>query len=162
MPKETLQRIKIYIIAITIPLAVGITSALITRENMTVYSTLNLPPLSPPSFLFPYVWTLLYILMGISSGTVYLKRSNNPTFASDGLSYYALSLAFNFAWSIIFFNFRAFAFSFIWLLALLYLIIKTVICYKKVDKRSAKLQIPYILWVSFAGYLNLGIYLLNK
>ena len=162
MPKDRLQRIKVYIIAIAIPLAAGIISALITRGNMNVYSELNTPPLSPHSFLFPVVWTLLYIFMGISSGTVYLNRSNNPSAASDGLSYYALSLAFNFSWSIIFFNFRAFAFSFIWLLALLYLIIKTVRSYKRVDKCSAKLQIPYIIWVTFAGYLNLGIWLLNK
>ncbi|MBR5516065.1 MAG: tryptophan-rich sensory protein [Clostridia bacterium] len=162
MQKEKFHKISVYIIACAIPLAIGITSALLTRNNMQIYSELVTPPLSPPSFLFPLVWTVLYILMGISSARVYLNRNKSQKNASDGLSFYVLSLAFNFAWSLIFFNMRRFLFAFVWLLILLYLIIRTVICYKKVDKIAAKLQIPYIIWVCFAGYLNFGIWVLNK
>lgn len=162
MRKETKQRIIVYIIAIAIPLAVGITSALLTRNNMQIYGELNTPPLSPPAWLFPVVWTILYILMGISSARVYLNKRNSPKDAADGLGFYTLSLAFNFAWSIVFFNLRWFLFAFIWLLVLLFLIIRTILSYKKVDEKAAKLQIPYAVWVAFAGYLNFGIWILNR
>lgn len=161
MQKEKLQRIKLYAIAIAIPLTVGITSALLTRNNMQIYSELKIPPLAPPSWIFPVVWTILYVLMGISSAMICEKRDKSPYAVTDALCFYILSLAFNFAWSIIFFNFRWFLFAFIWLLALLYLIIRTVIAYRPIDQRAAKLQIPYIIWVIFAGYLNFGIYILN-
>ena len=82
--------------------------------------------------------------------------------ADKGLSYYAVSLAFNFAWSIVFFNLRWFLFAFFWLLILLYLIIRTILCYKKVSTVAAYLQIPYVIWVAFAGYLNFGIWWLNR
>lgn len=161
MQKEKLQRIKLYAIAIAIPLTVGIMSALLTRNNMQIYSELKIPPLAPPSWIFPVVWTILYVLMGISSAMICEKRDESPYAVTDALCFYILSLAFNFAWSIIFFNFRWFLFAFIWLLALLYLIIRTIIAYRSIDQRAAKLQIPYIIWVIFAGYLNFGIYILN-
>ena len=155
------QNVKTYIIAILIPLAVGIIAALLTRGNMQIYSEVRMPPLSPPAILFPIVWTILYILMGISSAIVWINRENDPNSADAGLTYYAVSLFFNFTWSIIFFNFRWFLFSFIWLLFLLYFIVRTVQSYKNVSVVAAYLQIPYILWVVFAGYLNLGIWVLN-
>jgi len=162
MKTQTKYAVKVFIIAILIPLAIGGASALLTMGNMDIYEELQTPPLSPPSILFPIVWTVLYILMGISSAIVWLNRENDPAAAESGLSYYIISLSFNFAWSIFFFNFRWFLFSFLWLLVLLYLIIRTVLCYRKVSPAAAYLQIPYILWVSFAGYLNLGIWILNR
>lgn len=156
------RNIKVYAIAIAIPVAVGLLSAFMTRESMDIYSELNTPPLSPPSILFPIVWTVLYVLMGISSALVWINRGKDVKTADTAIGVYALSLAFNFAWSILFFNFRAFAFSFLWLIAFLILIILTVLLYRRISGLAAYLQIPYILWVAFAGYLNLGIWVLNQ
>ncbi|MBQ8584275.1 MAG: tryptophan-rich sensory protein [Clostridia bacterium] len=150
-----------YVIAIAIPLGVGLLAAYLTMENMNIYSKINTPPLSPPALLFPIVWTVLYILMGVSSAMVYNRREAEPIYARRGLGYYAMSLIANFAWSIIFFNVRAFGIAFLWLVLLLYLIIRTILCYFKVSKVAALLQIPYAVWVAFAGYLNLGIIILN-
>ena len=155
------SKLKPYIISILIALAVGGASALLTMGNMNIYSEIRTPPLSPPSILFPIVWTVLYILMGISAAMIYTDKISTKKEKAEALLPYSSSLIVNFAWSIIFFNFRAFFVAFIWLLLLLYLIIKTVIEYKKINPLSAYLQIPYAIWVSFAGYLNLGIWLLN-
>ena len=159
------KKIKPYIlpmaISIIIPVAVGTLAALLTRDSMDIYSELKTPPLSPPAILFPIVWTALYVLMGISSGTVYINRDNNPKTAERGLKEYATSLVFNFVWSIIFFNVRSILAALVTLLILLYLIIRTILSYRKVLPLAAYLQIPYALWVAFAGYLNAGIYFLN-
>ena len=155
------KKIKPYIIGIIIPLAAGGISAFLTRGNMEMEGTLK-PSLSPPSSLFPIVWSILYILMGISSAIIYKRRAENPEIASKSLTIYALSLAVNFLWSIIFFNLKAYLFAFIWLLLLWVLIILTILDYKKISSAAAYLQIPYLLWVTFAGYLTFMIYLLNK
>ncbi|MBQ7969326.1 MAG: tryptophan-rich sensory protein [Clostridia bacterium] len=156
------RNILIFIISIIIPLAVGISAAFLTMDSMDIYSSIKTPPLSPPSILFPIVWTILYILMGISSALVIINRQNDVENADIGIAYYAISLAFNFVWSIIFFNFRNYLFAFIWLVILLYLIVRTIISYNKVLPIAAYLQIPYALWVAFAGYLNIAIYFLNR
>lgn len=160
-----LKKIKPYIlpyaVGIAIPISVGLLSAFLTMGNMDIYTRINTPPLAPPGFIFPIVWTLLYILMGISSAMVYINRFNDILSATVGLKYYAISLLFNFGWSLIFFNSGAFLIAFIWLIFLLYFIVKSVLKYFKVKKLAALLQIPYIIWVVFAGYLNLSITLLN-
>ncbi len=161
MKKETKRTILTFVIAIIIPLAIGGFSAFLTRENMKLYDEINSPPLSPPAFLFPVVWTILYVLMGISSAFIWLNRSEGKDTADRGLLIYAASLFFNFVWSLVFFNFKAYLFAFVWLLVMLALIILTVINYKKVVPLAAYLQIPYVLWVAFAGYLNFGVWILN-
>lgn len=128
---------------------------------MNVYEVIVRPPLSPPALLFPIVWTVLYTLMGVSSARVLLKKDIDKNAATTGLWAYLSSLVLNFGWSIIFFNIGAFFIAFLWLISMLYFIIKTVFLYSKVDKISAYLQVPYILWVTFAGYLNFAIFLLN-
>ena len=153
--------IKTYVVAIAIPLTVGILSAFFTKDNMDIYEEIIVPDLAPPSWLFPIVWTILYILMGISSGLVYSNRERDPEAARTGLTTYAVSLVINFAWSIIFFNANAFLLSFIWLVLLFYTIIRTIYYYYKVDKIATFLQIPYAVWVAFAGYLNFSIWLMN-
>ena len=150
-----------YSVAVAVPLSVGLISAFLTKDNMSLYSEIITPPLSPPAWLFPIVWSILYVLMGISSCMVYLKRESNQAAARQGFSYYAMSLILNFAWSIIFFNFRVFRFAFVCILILLYLIIRTILEYRKLHPLAAYLQIPYALWVIFAGYLNLTISILN-
>jgi tryptophan-rich sensory protein len=100
--------------------------------------------------------------MGVGSAIVWLKRNEELVAGDAGIAFYAVSLAFNFVWSILFFNFRWILFAFLWLLALLALIIATIVYYRKVSRPAAYLQIPYALWVVFAGYLNIGIWFLNK
>ena len=156
-----LKKIKPYAISILISLGVGGLSALITRGNMDLYGEVKSPPLAPPSILFPIVWTALYILMGISAAMIYLSKNTDLKKRSAALATYASSLVVNFAWSIIFFNFKAYFFAFIWLLLLLYFIVKTIVQYKEINKAAAYLQIPYALWVTFAGYLSFGIWILN-
>jgi len=155
------KKIKPYVISIAIALAVGGLSALITGDNMNVYDTLNTPPLSPPSFIFGIVWPILYVLMGISAAMVYTAKGVSMTQKSSALKIYAIQLAVNFFWSIIFFNLRAFLFAFIWLILLWALILAMIIKFRAIRPWAGYLQIPYILWVSFALYLNLMIYILN-
>ena len=162
MNKETKSKITAFIIAVTIPLATGGFSAFLTRNNMDIYEEIITPPLSPPSFLFPVVWTVLYFLMGVSAAFIWKKRKENKEETETALLIYAASLVFNFIWSLIFFNSRMYLFSFIWLIALLILIITTIIKYKKLSSAAAYIQIPYALWVTFAGYLNFGIFILNR
>lgn len=150
--------VKVFIIAVLIPLAVGALSAYLTRGNMDIYEVINTPPLAPPSILFPIVWTVLYILMGVSSGIIYLSDDQNKY---DALRIYGFSLALNFCWSLIFFNLQAYLFAFVWLVILWIFILLTILEYAKINKTAAYLQIPYLLWVTFAGYLNFAIYLLN-
>ena len=127
------QKIKPYVISLIISLGVGGLSALLTQNSMDFYETITLPPLAPPGWLFPVVWTILYILMGISAALVWVNRKENREAARQGIKNYGFSLAVNFFWSIIFFNLREFLFSFVWLLLLLFLIGRTIYYYKKVD-----------------------------
>lgn len=156
------KRVKIYVFSILIALGTGILSYALIKDSINIYDRIVLPPLAPPSILFPIVWSVLYVLMGISSAMIYEKRSDNLTETQNALSLYGANLVVNFTWSIIFFGFSRFLFAFIWLLFLLFIIIRMIISFKKLNPVSAYLQIPYAIWVAFAGYLNLAIYILNK
>ncbi len=153
------QKIKPYVISIAIALAVGGLSAVFTSGNMNMYDTLNRPPLSPPMWLFPVVWSVLFILMGVSGAMVYVKK--NETDVSGALKIYGLQLIVNFFWSIIFFNMRAYLFAVVWLALLWILILIMIISFRKIKPLAGYLQIPYLVWVSFALYLTVMIYLLN-
>lgn len=155
------RNFKIFGISILIPLVVGGLSALLTRNGMDIYSDVKMPPLSPPPWLFPVVWGILYVLMGVSSGLVWKLQSRNQQKAANGLLFYVGSLILNFFWSIIFFNLRWFLFAFLWLAVLWFLIIRTILDYRYVSPLAAGLQIPYLLWVTFAGYLNFAVWLIN-
>ncbi len=156
------RKIKPYVISIAIALGVGGLSALITKGNMDVYNTVNRPALAPPMIVFPIVWGILFVLMGISAAIVFIKREESPDEALDALKVYAFQLIVNFFWSIIFFNMQAYLFAFIWLLLLWVLIIVMILRFRKVSKAAAYLQIPYLIWVTFAGYLTFMIWLLNR
>ncbi len=153
-------KLKPLIISLIIPLTVGGLAALITRDNMQIYEDIVSPPLSPPMWLFPVVWTILYILMGISSYIIY--EETDETLLSPQMKLYAVQLIVNFVWSILFFNLRAFLISFVWIILLDILIAEMIASFAKVSKAAAKLQIPYLIWVLFASYLNAAIYFLNK
>lgn len=152
------KNIKVYAVSVIAALLTGAVSALLTVGNMNLYDTINLPPLSPPGAVFPIVWTILYILMGISAAIIF---ESGDARREDALKLYGINLAVNFLWSIIFFNLRAFLFSFIWLVLLWVIIVIMIKEFKKISILAAKLLIPYFIWVTFAGYLNLAIYFLN-
>ncbi len=154
-----IKKVWVYVISIAAALLTGSVSALLTSDSMNIYSSVNSPPLSPPAIVFPVVWTILYLLMGISAARVFISNSNRW---NNSLTVYVIQLAINFIWSLIFFNGRYFLFAFIWLLILWTLIIIMIKMFRKYDKAAALLQIPYLLWVTFAGYLNAGIYLLTR
>jgi benzodiazapine receptor len=145
------------IISILIPLAIGSLSALISG-NMSMYSSINKPSFSPPANIFSIVWTILYILMGISSYIIYVSGNKNTT---KTLSIYALQLFFNFCWSIIFFGFSQYLFAFLWLLILIILIIIMIQQFYEISPIAAYLQIPYLIWCMFAAYLNYVIFKMN-
>ena len=148
------------LICLAIPLAVGGLSAWLTHGSMKAFEALEQPPLSPPGWLFPIVWTILYLLMGWASYQVY--TANVPERQSGrALSIYALQLAVNFFWSIFFFNMEWYLFSFFWLLLLWVLILIMIFLFGRIEPSTRWKLIPYLLWVTFAGYLNLGIWLLN-
>lgn len=151
---------KTLLICVAIPLAVGGLAGLLSRGGMEVFASLEKPPLSPPGWLFPVVWTVLYVLMGIASYLVFTSGADRKTVGS-ALRVYGVQLVVNFFWPIFFFNFGWYLFSFIWLLLLLLLILITFARFWKISIPAACLLIPYLIWVVFAGYLNLGVALLN-
>lgn len=154
-------KLKPYFISVFIALGVGGLSAILTQNNMKIYAVLNKPPLAPPAILFPIVWTILYVLMGIGSARIYLQKKESSYEVLDALLSYALQLILNFFWPIIFFNMLTFLFAFIWLVVLWSAILKMIFKFGQLDTIAAYLQIPYLLWVTFAGYLNFMIYLMN-
>ena len=155
-------KLKSYVISIAIALSVGGLSAFLTRNNMNIYERIMQPALAPPAIVFPIVWTILYTLMGISSARMRLKKEENPELVLDALFAYAIQLILNFFWSLIFFNMQNFLFSLIWLVLLWIAILVMIIRFYRVEPLAALLQIPYLLWVTFAGYLNFMIYQLNR
>ena len=141
--------------------AVGALSGWITRDTAQSYSrTIIRPPLSPPAAVFPVVWGILFALMGIGAARIYLTPASGAR--SRSLLLFFIQLIFNFFWSIIFFHFQAFGFAFIWLVILWGLILRMILSFRRVDRPAAWLQIPYLLWVTFAAYLNFGVWLFNK
>ena len=143
---------------IAIPLLIGGLSALITMGNMQLFDSINKPPLAPPKWLFPVAWTILYIMMGIASYFLYKADSEE---GREALVLYGIQLFFNFWWSIIFFNLKAYWFAAIWLFTMWIIILILLIKSKKIDVRAFWLLIPYFLWTTFAFYLNVGIAILN-
>lgn len=152
-----MEKIKIYIKSILIPVIIGGIVGLIISSSID-YNTLQKPFLAPSSLIFPIVWTILYILMGISYG---ILKNKGLTDKKIDIIYYT-QLLVNALWSIFFFLLKWRLFAFIWIILLAILIILMIIKFYNKNKLAGILQIPYLLWVLFAGYLNIGIYILNK
>ncbi len=152
-----MSKIKIYAKSILIPVIIGGVIGLIISRSID-YNSLQKPPLSPPSILFPIVWTILYVLMGISYGII----DSKSLIELKTKIIYSLQLFVNATWSLIFFTLKWRLFAFIWIIILDVLVIVMIIDFFKKNKTAGLLQIPYLLWIIFASYLNLGVYLLNK
>lgn len=151
-------KLKPLLVNLFIPLAVGGLSALLTMGSMETYGQLKQPPLSPPGWLFPIVWTVLFLLMGTAAYLVWMRDS---TGRNGALLLYGLQLIFNFAWTLIFFNGQKYGFALLWLLVLWVLILLTTLRFFKESKTAGWLMVPYLAWVTFAAYLNAGVWYLN-
>lgn len=145
---------KALLVSVGISLSVGVMSALATVGGMMKYADMYHPPLSPPGWVFPVVWTILYVLMGIAAYIVYQSEGKGK---KPALILYLIQLFLNFGWSIIFFNLEAYFFAFAWLLLLWLIIYLTAKLFGQLDKTAGILMLPYLVWVTFAGYLNLAI-----
>ena len=151
---------KPYLLWILLAEAVGGLSAWLTRDGTKLFNAAAAqPPLSPPSWVFPLVWGILYALMGIGAARIY--QTPPSVQRSRALNLFVVQLAVNFCWSLIFFNLRAYGLAFFWLLLLWGLVLWMTLSFRKVDPLAAKLQIPYLLWLTFAAYLNAGVWYLN-
>ena len=152
---------KVYGFWILLTEAAGALSGWLSREGTAAFSeTVTQPPLSPPGIIFPIVWGILYLLMGVSAARIY---QTPPSLSrSRGLNLWIIQLVVNFFWSPIFFNAQAYGFAFFWLLLLWILVLLMILSFWKTDPLAAKLQLPYLLWLTFAAYLNAGVWYLNK
>lgn len=151
---------KTYLFWIALAEGVGALSGWLSRAGMEVYmATVVKPPLSPPGIVFPIVWGILYALMGIGAARVSLTPPSPAR--SRGLNLFIAQLVVNFFWSLIFFNQQAFGFALAWLGLLWVLAVWMALAFRQTDPLAAWLQLPYILWLSFAAYLNWGVWVLN-
>jgi tryptophan-rich sensory protein len=147
------------IISLLISLGSGVISGFLTREETSVFfDTIVKAPLTPPAFVFPIVWTALYALMGYSAWLVWKGKCNEKRIS---LFIYSLQLAFVFLWPIIFFVYKQFEISFFWIILLWLMIITMVILFYSCERKAGLLQIPYLIWVTFASYLTFAICVLN-
>ncbi len=162
---EKKHNIKALIFFIILSIGVGALAGFLTKDSMQIYSQYNKPIFSPPDMVFGIAWAVLYILMGISAYLIY----NTPTSSEEeikarnnALFIFFLQLAVNFFWPIIYFKFNEVLLAFIWLVVLWLLVIYMIKLFYPINKLATLILIPYILWLSFAAYLNLGIYILNR
>ena len=151
-------QLKPLVVSLLISLGVGTVASILTSGSYSIYENLSKPPLSPPGFIFPIVWIILYILMGISAYLIYISDSDEKNLA---LKFYAVSLVVNFFWPIFFFKFGLFWLAFFWLLLLIFIVAVTLILFKKINPTAAWLLVPYLIWILFAAYLNLFTAILN-
>lgn len=147
------------IICLAIPLGVGALAALLTG-GMSQYKQLRQPPLAPPGWVFPVVWSILYLLMGYASYRILVSNAPRRE-KNNALKLYGAQLAINFLWPLVFFGLEQYLLAFFVLLLLWSLIFFTIRAFSRIDETAADLLLPYIIWVTFAGYLNVGVYLLN-
>ncbi len=147
--------------SLAIPLATGGLSAFLTRDGMRRFNSLAKPPLSPPQWLFPVAWTALYLMMGTACYLVWVSDAS-PARKERALTVYGLSLAANFLWPILFFTVQAWGAAFVLLLLLWVLVGIAALLFGAIAPRAGKLLLPYLAWLTFAAYLNLGVWLLNR
>lgn len=151
------KKIMYIVLSILIPLIIGFIGSML-GGSMALFDNIKKPIFAPPAIIFPIVWGILYIFIGISSYLVYISDSR---YKKTGLIFYAIQLVVNALWTMIFFRFENFLFAFIWLLLLLGIVVIMLFYFYKSDKKAFYLQIPYLIWLIFALILNYSIYTLN-
>ena len=152
---------KTYAFGILLSEGVGALSGFLSREGTQRYlKTVVKPPLSPPGAVFPIVWSILFLLMGIGAARIWLMPVSKAR--SRGLEIFVIQLVVNFFWSILFFNLSAYALSLLWLFLLWGLVLWMILSFYRLDRPAGLLQIPYLLWITFAAYLNYGVWMLNR
>ncbi|WP_373165689.1 TspO/MBR family protein [Agathobaculum sp. Marseille-P7918] len=151
----------VWIIGLAIPLAVGGLAGRLTMGSMATYGALVQPPLAPPPWVFPVVWAVLYLLMGIASVLVW-KADVPQEEKKRALTWYGAQLAANFVWPLLFFNAGLYGIALMWLVLLLALVTATIVAFRQINPTAAWLLVPYALWLLFATYLNAAIWLLNR
>lgn len=155
------KRWRPYVLGAAIALAVGSLSGLLSMKGMEIYNAeATKPPLSPPGWLFPVVWTVLYAFMGIGAADVW--QSKPSRMRSIGLNLYAAQLIVNFFWSLLFFNARAYGLAAAWLVGLWILVLLMILAFRKSSLKAAWLQVPYLIWLTFAAYLNFVVWIFNR
>lgn len=161
MDKQSMKKKQIInIFLVFTPILIGICSTILTKDMMVEYSKLDKPLFSPPTMLFPIAWTILYLLMGIAAAIIYSKEEYSE-YRSTGLTLHLVQLILNFFWSIIFFNMKQYYFAFVWLVILWLVVFSMIQNYKKISQTAFFLNVPYIVWLTFAGYLNLAVAIMN-
>lgn len=143
---------------LVLPLLGGFVSYILVRDNIDIYNTISKPPFAPPGIVFSIVWTVLYLLMGVSS---YIVATSNSPYKKVAINVYLLSLILNFIWSPVFFNHRSFLLSLLIIVLLIILVLGTIRIYDKISRLAAALMIPYLIWLFVAFYLNAGIIVFN-
>ena len=153
-------KLKSLIVNLLITLGGGALIAFLTKDSMDIYSNLQQPPFSPPGIVFPIVWTVLYFLMAISAYMI-IESKSSMNIKKKALTIYGVQLFLNFIWPLIFFNTRMFLPALLVLIVLWVMILWMIGIFYRINSRAAFLQIPYALWLTFAAYLNLGVWVLN-
>lgn len=149
---------KPFVVSVLLNLLVSSFVGWATSGAMAEYESVQKSSLTPPSFVFPVVWTILYVLMGISAAMIYQSDSSQKKRA---LTLYVIQLIVNYIWSVIFFNLRMYDLAFFWLVLLWVLIAAMMISFRVINRKAALLQLPYLIWVTFAGYLAFSVWMLN-
>ncbi len=153
-------KLKSLVMHLLIPICIGYLSSVLSGDIPRLYQSLILPGFAPPPSVFPWIWTILYLLMGISAYLIASSRADTGQKRQAMIPYYA-GLFLNFLWSILFFRFHLCSAAFVNILAMIVLLILQLVEYRKLNRSAAALQLPYFLWLIFAGALNLSICLLN-
>lgn len=155
MKKLDIKKLIFYIL---ITYLISVLPSIFVFKSMSTYNTLNKPPLSPPSVVFPIAWSILYLLMGIS---IYIIMQSKNKLKENARLIYFIQLVINALWTPIFFGLKEYFFAFLWILMLIVLVITMILTFYKISKKAAYIQIPYLLWLLFASYLNFGVFVLN-
>ncbi len=155
-----IKPIWVILISVAIAEGVGFLSGLLSGDIGAVYQQLQQPPLAPPGWIFPIAWGILYALMGIAAGLIWLNNGDMLA-RRNALNLYAIQLFVNFTWSIIFFRFMAFGAGVAVVLLLDVLVLLTLLRFWKISRPAGILLIPYLLWLLYATYLTIGIAVLN-
>ena len=155
MKNLDIKKLLFYIIT---TILIGVIPSIFVFKSMNIYNSLNRPPLSPPSIVFPIAWTILYILMGIS---IYIIMQSKRKLKKNARLIYYIQLATNALWTPIFFGFKEYFLAFLWILMLIVFVITMILTFYKISKKAAYIQIPYLLCLLFASYLNFGVFVLN-